>query len=92
MRGTVLETGITSPQRSSIDSNEFNKVTKRERFLISKAIFLLFLIRQWNSNCHRLTVVSKISNREYLLQGNLSLVSLLPNYSIAYHRIQGKQI
>lgn len=60
MPGSVLETGITSARRGCIGLNELNIVTRREGVLISKAVFLfvvvvvLFLIRQWNSNCYRL--------------------------------------
>lgn len=64
MPGTVLEIGITSPRRDCIlvGLNEFNIVMKRDGVLISKAglcvfcmfVVVLFLIRQWISNCHRL--------------------------------------
>lgn len=92
MPGTALEAGITSPQRRCTGSNEFKKVTRREGFLIFKAVPFLFLIRQWNSNFHRLSVAGEMSNRESLPQGNLTLASLLSNSSIAYHKIQGKEI
>ena len=56
------------------------------------AISFLFLIRQWSSNCHRLSVAGEMSNKGPLPQGPLALSSLLSNSSIAHLRIQGKEI
>ena len=105
MPGTVLETGITSPQRGCTGSNELTsphrgctgsnelkRVTRRAGYLISMAISFLFLIRQWSSNCHRLSVAGEMSNKGPLPQGPLALSSLLSNSSIAHLRIQGKEI
>lgn len=81
MPGTVLETGITSPQRGCTGSNELKRVTRRAGYLISMAISFLFLIRQWSSNCHRLSVAGEMSNKGPLPQGPLTLSSLLSNSS-----------